>query len=74
MAVNAIAAVVCALVVVVFAITEFTQGAWVVVVVMPILIFGLMRTNRQYRTEDAVLEEGAALAGLRGAGAPPTTS
>ena len=41
--------------------TEFTQGAWVVVVVMPILIYGLMRTNAEYRAEDAVLDEGVAL-------------
>ena len=33
--VNAMAAFVCAVVVVVFAVAEFTQGAWVVVVVMP---------------------------------------
>jgi amino acid transporter len=59
--VNAIAAVVCAIVVVVFAVTEFTRGAWVVVVVMPILVYALIRTNRQYRSEDAVLEEGAAI-------------
>jgi amino acid transporter len=61
-AVNAVAAVVCAVVVVVFAIAEFTQGAWVVVVVMPLIIFALVRTNREYREEDIVLEEGAALA------------
>lgn len=60
-AVNAIAAAVCLLVVLIFAITEFTRGAWVVVVVMPILIYGLMKTNAQYRAEDAVLAEGAAL-------------
>ena len=59
-AVNATAAVVCAFVVIIFAATEFTSGAWVVVVVMPILIYGLMRTNAQYRTEDAVLSEGGA--------------
>jgi hypothetical protein len=47
--------------VVVFAVAEFTQGAWVVVVVMPALIYALIRTNRQYRTEDIVLEEGAAV-------------
>ena len=51
----------CLLVVLIFAITEFTQGAWVVVVVMPILIYGLMRTNAEYRTEDAILDEGVAL-------------
>src|SRR5580692_10149179 len=60
--VNAVAAVVCAVVVVVFAIAEFTQGAWVVVIVMPLLVFTLVRTNREYREEDAVLEEGAAMA------------
>ena len=59
--INATAAVVCALVVLIFSITEFTRGAWVVVVVMPILIYGLMKTNRQYRIEDAVLDEGVAL-------------
>ncbi len=59
--VNGFAAVVCAVVVVVFAVAEFTQGAWVVVVVMPLLIYALVRTNRQYRAEDIVLEEGAAV-------------
>jgi hypothetical protein len=60
--VNAVAALVCAVVVVVFAVAEFTQGAWVVVVVMPLIVFALVRTNREYREEDAVLEEGAAVA------------
>ncbi len=59
--VNAIAAVVCAIVVVVFAVAEFTQGAWVVVVVMPLIVFALVGMNREYRAEDAVLEEGAAV-------------
>jgi hypothetical protein len=60
--INATAAVVCLFVVLIFAITEFTQGAWVVVLVMPLLIYGLTRTNAQYRLEDAVLAEGAAAA------------
>src|SRR6202021_557490 len=60
-AINGFAAVVCAVVVVVFAVAEFTQGAWVVVVVMPLLVYALVRTNRQYRAEDIVLEEGAAV-------------
>jgi amino acid transporter len=59
--VNGVAAVVCALIVVVFAFAQFQHGAWVVVVVMPILIYALIRTNRQYRVEDLVLEEGAAV-------------
>ncbi|MGH9083218.1 MAG: amino acid permease [Acidimicrobiales bacterium] len=60
-AVNAVAGTVCLVVVIIFAVTEFTRGAWVVVLVMPVLIYGLMRTNRQYRVEDAVLDEGVAL-------------
>ena len=60
--VNATAAVTCFVVVMVFAITEFTKGAWVVVVVMPLLVYGLVRLNKEYRAEDAVLEEGAAAA------------
>ncbi len=60
--INATAAVVCLFVVLIFAITEFTRGAWVVVLVMPLLIYGLTRTNAQYRLEDAVLAEGAAAA------------
>ena len=67
-AVNAIAAVVCPVVVVVFAVAEFTQGAWAVVVVMPILVYALVRTNRQYRTEDIVLGRGCRCRGLRGPG------
>jgi amino acid transporter len=59
--VNATAAVVCAVIVVVFAIAEFTQGGWVIVVVMPLIVYGLVRTNREYRSEDVVLEEGAAI-------------
>jgi amino acid transporter len=60
-AVNGFAAVVCLVVVIVFAVAEFTQGAWVVVVVMPLLVYSLTRTNRQYRVEDVVLEEGVAV-------------
>jgi amino acid transporter len=61
-AVNGVAAAVCIVVVGVFAATEFTHGAWVVVIVMPLLILMLVRTNRRYRTEARVLEEGAAVA------------
>src|SRR5580658_1121133 len=59
--VSALASIVCFVVVIVFAVAEFTKGAWVVVIVMPALIYGLVRTNRQYRTEDVILEEGAAV-------------
>ena len=45
-----------ALVVVVFALVKFTEGAWLVVVVFPIGVFAFIRLNRQYRLEATVLE------------------
>jgi amino acid transporter len=43
-------------VVLIFAIAKFTEGAWLVVVVFPLLVLMLMRLNRQYRAEASVLE------------------
>jgi amino acid transporter len=40
----------------IFAVAKFTEGAWLVVVVFPILVLGLMRLNKQYRAEASVLE------------------
>jgi amino acid transporter len=54
--INLSAGILSTIVVLIFAIAKFTEGAWLVVVVFPILVFGLMRLNRQYRAEAAVLE------------------
>jgi hypothetical protein len=35
---------------------KFTEGAWLVVVLFPILFFSLIRLNKEYRTEAEVLE------------------
>jgi len=43
-------------VVAIFAIAKFTEGAWLVVVVFPMLVLVLMRLNKQYRAEASVLE------------------
>jgi amino acid transporter len=40
----------------IFVVAKFTEGAWLIVVVFPLLVFGLMRLNRQYRAEASVLE------------------
>ena len=55
--INFSAGVTTAFVVLIFAVTKFTEGAWLVVVVGPILVFILMRLNREYRAEDQVLED-----------------
>lgn len=50
-AVNLAAGVTSTIVVGVFAIAKFTEGAWVVVVVFPVLVVLLIRLNREYREE-----------------------
>jgi phosphate acetyltransferase len=39
-----------ALVVVLFAVVKFTEGAWLIVIIFPVLVYMLIRLNRQYRT------------------------
>jgi len=57
--VNTISAFLTALIVLIFATVKFNEGAWVVVIVGPIMYFGLIRLHRQYVVEDEQLEEGA---------------
>ena len=42
------------LVVVIFAVVKFSEGAWVIVILFPLLVFGLIQVNRQYRIEAEV--------------------
>jgi amino acid transporter len=58
--INGSSAVLSGLVVLIFAVTKFTQGAYVVVLLGPLMVLGLIRLNRQYRREAAVLGEGVA--------------
>ena len=55
-AVNLSAGVMSAIVVGIFVVAKFTEGAWLVVVVFPILVYGLIRLNQQYSAEASVLE------------------
>jgi amino acid transporter len=53
--VNSISAVTTFAVVLIFAIAKFTEGAWIVVVLGPLMYVGLIRLHRQYVTEDSLL-------------------
>jgi uncharacterized membrane protein YgcG len=55
--INGFAALLSFAVVIIFAVTKFTQGAWAVVVLFPIMWLGLTRLNRRYREEASVLGE-----------------
>jgi amino acid transporter len=57
--INGSGAVLSAVVDVIIAITKFTHGAWVVVVLVPVMVALLVRLNRQYESEAAELEHEA---------------
>lgn len=61
LAVNFAGGAVSLLVVVIFAVTKFDEGAYLVVVLFPILWFGLLRLNKKYRAESRSLELVSAL-------------
>ena len=58
-AVNAISSFLSGVVVLIFAVVKFNEGAWVIVVVGPLLYFGLIRLHHQYEEESIALETGA---------------
>lgn len=51
LAINLAAGIISMIVVAIFAIAKFAEGAWVVVIVFPILVLVLIRLNREYRDE-----------------------
>jgi hypothetical protein len=66
--INRTAAVYSTVVVAVFAVVKFTEGAWVIVIIFPTLVYLLIRLNREYRMESEVLEN---IGDRRAAGIPP---
>jgi hypothetical protein len=45
--------------VVLFVVVKFTEGAWLNVIIFPVLVYTLIRLNRQYGKEAAILEDAA---------------
>ncbi len=56
MIINFSAGVMTAIVVAIFAVVKFAEGAWVVVVLFAVLVPALIRMNREYSAESEVLE------------------
>src|ERR1700726_4757630 len=54
--INFSAGVLTSIVVVIFAVVKFTEGAWLVVIIFPVMVFALIRLNHEYRDEARVLE------------------
>lgn len=55
--VNSLACVACAVVTLIFLVTEFSRGSWLIVVVIPLIVLGLSRTHRVYTDEREALAE-----------------
>jgi hypothetical protein len=62
LAINGTASVLSLVVLVIIAVTKFAEGAWVVVIILPLGVFALLRLHRQYADEAAQLEEGVTAA------------
>jgi len=62
--ISATAFVLSAVVTLIFVVTEFTNGAWLIVVAIPLIVFFLTRTHRRYEEEKQVLVQDASGAGI----------
>jgi amino acid transporter len=58
-AINASAAVLSFFVDLIFVVTRFTEGAWLIVVLLPLLVGVFLRLHRQYELEERLLREDA---------------
>jgi amino acid transporter len=53
--INGLAGSVSLIIVLIFSVVKFTQGAWIVLVVSPIMVVSFLRLNRQYTAEQKAL-------------------
>ncbi len=57
--INGSSAILCTFVDLMFIVTKFTEGAWLVVVLMPVMVFTFIYLHKQYEEENKVLEQDA---------------
>ncbi|MEY2553820.1 MAG: hypothetical protein QOC57_1680, partial [Ilumatobacteraceae bacterium] len=57
--INGIGALLSLLVLLIVASVKFREGAWVIILLVPIMVYGLVRMNRAYEAEDVELHEDA---------------
>jgi hypothetical protein len=54
--INGLAGTISLIIVIIFSVVKFTQGAWLVLITAPLLVMGLLRLRRQYTREQKALE------------------
>ena len=60
LAINGTASVLSFIVLVIIAVAKFKEGAWVILIILPLGVLALLRLHHQYADEQHQLEEGAA--------------
>ncbi len=60
LAINGTASVLSFIVLIIIAVSKFTEGAWVILIILPLGVFALLALHRQYADEEQQLEVGAA--------------
>ena len=58
--INGTAAVLSFVVLIIIAVSKFTEGAWVILIILPVGVLALLALHRQYADEEQQLEVGAA--------------
>jgi len=54
--INFSAGVLTSIVVVIFAVVKFTEGAWLILIIFPVMVFALIKLNGRYRLEAEVMQ------------------
>ncbi len=60
LAINGTASVLSFIVLIIIAVSKFTEGAWVILIILPVGVLALLVLHRQYADEEQQLEVGAA--------------
>ncbi len=63
--VNAVGAVATFIVMIIFAVAKFSEGAWIVIIIIPSLVFLFFRINKHYKYVAAILHKGSLFPNIR---------
>jgi amino acid transporter len=63
--VNGVGAVATFIVMIIFAVAKFSEGAWIVIIIIPALVFLFFRINKHYKYVAAVLHKGSLFPNIR---------
>ncbi len=63
--VNGVGAVATFIVMIIFAVAKFSEGAWIVIIIIPSLVFLFFRINKHYKYVAAVLHKGSLFPNIR---------